>query len=140
MIIIHYFQLRGDKYGNHWYLSFTQNSWRCQYSPCNLLPNAVVEHDMEFNFIALIEKRTGLTWCMHFFPNLSAHLRSAESLVWLYINCIGCMMVGRTVMTPASWFWGQNVRVQHVPLCLWKVMSDKFSVWSTPKLEWSCVE
>lgn len=27
-----------------------------QYSPCNLLPNAVVEHDMEFNFIALIEK------------------------------------------------------------------------------------
>lgn len=59
-------------------------------------------------------KRTGLTWCMHFFPNLSAHLRSAESLVWLYINCIGCMMVGRTVMTPASWFWGQNVRVQHV--------------------------
>lgn len=114
MIIIHYFQLRGDKYGNHWYLSFTQNSLRCQYSPCNLLPNAVVEHDMEFNFIALIEK--GQDWhdaCI-FFPNLSAHLRSAESLVWLYIYCIGCMMVGRTVMTPASWFWGQNVRVQHV--------------------------
>lgn len=115
MIIIHYFQWRGDKYGNHWYLSFTQNSWRCQLvftmqftSQCSCWTWYGIQ------FHCSNWKRTGLTWCMHFFPNLSAHLRSAESLVWLYIYCIGCMMVGRTVMTPASWFWGQNVRVQHV--------------------------
>lgn len=114
MIIIHYFQLRGDKYGNHWYLSFTQNSLRCQYSPCNLLPNAVVEHDMEFNFIALIEK--GQDWldaCIFF--QILVHTLEVQMfsmiiyfiLYWLYDG-------RRTVMTPASWFWGQNVRVQHV--------------------------
>lgn len=139
MIIIHYFQRRGDKYGNHWYLSFTQNSWRCQYSPCNLLPNAVVEHDMEFNFIALIEK--GQDWldaCIFF--QILVHTLEVQMfsmiiylLYWLYDGRENCNDPGLLILRSKR-------QSSTCALCLWKVMSDKFSVWSTPKLEWSCVE
>lgn len=71
-----------------------------KYSPCNLLPQCSLlhEHNMEFNFIFLIEK--GQDWlkihgcsCLFFFKILF-HLKSAEIKYYsiiIYCKHIDCM-------------------------------------------------